>query len=103
MIRRILGIAPAWTIASLLLFTQIHAQNCFWTEADYLYWKIQSSPESTPLVIEESSSVVLGRESIDTGGVLASGRPLAAGSTVMSAGVLKSTTSFYPMNRKNMR
>jgi len=85
MIKRILKIVPKWTIASLLFFTQIHAQtdwtspscdsicetnecyNSFWTEADYLYWTIQNSPESTPLVIQDSTSVVLGGKNIDTG------------------------------------
>jgi len=85
MTKRIQEIAYKWTIGSLLLFTQIHAQtdlaspscyspcetneccNSFWADADYLYWKIQNSPEPAPLVIQGLSSVVLGGKNIDTG------------------------------------
>jgi len=87
-----------WSIVSFLPFTQIHAQvewtdpsyfstceaneccNSFWVDVDYLYWKIQNSPESAPLVIQTTTlavpppildapgtSVVLGGKAIDTG------------------------------------
>lgn len=65
---------PLWLFAALL-FAQIQADepyfdnscapsiccddtccNRFWFDADYLYWKIENSPESVPLVIEGSSS-----------------------------------------------
>jgi len=95
MIKRILEIALQWTIASLLLFIPMHAQtnfarpfcysagatdecrNNFLVGVDYLCWKIQNSPESTPLVIQGSTpplvlgtpnaSVILGGKKIDTG------------------------------------
>ena len=98
MIKRILEIAPRWAIASLLLFTSIHAQtdcfrpscrsndetdercNRFWIDADYLYWKIQNSPECVPLVVQNptleaappvlcsrGTCVVLGGKSVDIG------------------------------------
>ena len=84
MIKRILEIFPKWTITGLLLITHIHAQtdwtspscystcetsercNSFWADADYLYWKIQNSPESVPLV-QDPTSVVLGGKEINTG------------------------------------
>lgn len=77
MIKRIAATRLAWSIASLLFFTQVHPQkdcartSCysageknecgrsFWADVDYLYWKIQDSPEPVPLVIQGSTNVVL--------------------------------------------
>ena len=94
MIRKIVKVATQWIVASFLLFTQIQLQaggysstcetnECcddFWAEADYLYWKIQNSPEYVPLVItgptlavpspvlgSPDTTVVLGGKKIDTG------------------------------------
>lgn len=86
MVKRIPKIVPSCTFAILLLFfTQIHAQtdqaspfcyttcetnecsNRFWADVDYLYWKIQNSPEPAPLVIRGSAAIVLGKKEIDTG------------------------------------
>lgn len=40
----------------------------FWIDADYLYWKVKDSPESTVLVIEEPDAIpVLGGKKIDMG------------------------------------
>jgi len=69
-----------WTLSALLLFTQIQAQDTIWGNVDYIYWKIQNSPEDVPLVIQgptlavpppvlgaPDTSVVLGGKKIDTG------------------------------------
>lgn len=90
MIKRVLEVLPKWATASLLFFAQIQAQtdcftsneccNRFWGDAEFLYWKIQNSPESAPLVIRgptlavpppvlgaPDTSIVLGGKDIDTG------------------------------------
>ena len=85
--KRILQMVPKWTIAGLLLFTSVQAQgaffdqccgndnsccadscgNNFWANAEYLYWKIQDSPEHVPLVIDETSdTVVLGGKKVSS-------------------------------------
>lgn len=97
MFKAFLKNALRWTVASILLFTHMAAnadgfsscdfpcdtnQCCegFFGNADYLYWKIESSPESVPLVIQgpalavpqpvlgsPDTAVVLGGNDIDTG------------------------------------
>ncbi|MEI8366715.1 MAG: BBP7 family outer membrane beta-barrel protein [Parachlamydiaceae bacterium] len=62
-------------LASLFFVTQVQGLGCyslanipdfpehFWGSADYLYWKIQDTPEPVPLV-EEGQTVVLGGRNI---------------------------------------
>lgn len=71
-------------------FDECEGEFCFWTEAEYLFWKIKDSPESVPLVAtvpvivnggpvigEPGASVVLGGRKIQnnwrSGGRFAAG------------------------------
>lgn len=81
MIKKIILLA---TSTCFLFYSEVHAQNessnRFWADIDYLFWKIQNSPEPVPLVIlgptlavpppvlgAPDTFVVLGGTKIDNG------------------------------------